>query len=57
MKSWHMLVCLALVGAGFALVATGAGAFAVVPVAACALMMGAMVWMMMRGGGDGGPGG
>ncbi|MCD6016106.1 MAG: hypothetical protein K0R88_2190 [Solirubrobacterales bacterium] len=51
MRAWHMLVCAGLVVAGVALAATGASAVALVPVAACALMMGAMVWMMMRGGG------
>jgi hypothetical protein len=54
MKSWHMLLCAVLVVAGVVLVAAGVGAFAVVPVAACALMMGAMVWMMMRPRGPGG---
>jgi Flp pilus assembly protein TadB len=46
MKSWHMLICFALIAAGIALVATGAGAIALIPVIGCALMMGAMVWMM-----------
>lgn len=50
MKPWHMLACLVLVGAGVALIATGASALAVGPVLGCALMMGAMAWMMMRGG-------
>jgi hypothetical protein len=54
MKSWHMLVCLALVLAGVVLVAAGASAVAFIPAVGCALMMGAMVWMMMRGGGHGG---
>jgi hypothetical protein len=54
MKSWHMLVCAALVIAGAVLVAVGASAAAVVPVTACAVMMGAMVWMMMRPRGPGG---
>jgi hypothetical protein len=53
MKGWHVMLCLAFVAAGVALVASGAGAFAVVPVIGCALMMGAMVWMMTRGGGSG----
>lgn len=51
MKAWHMFVCAGLVVAGVVLAGTGASAFALVPLAACALMMGAMVWMMMRGGG------
>jgi hypothetical protein len=33
------------------LVATGAGAFIVIPAIACALMMGAMVWMAVRASG------
>lgn len=53
MKGWHMLLCVAFVAAGIALVAAGVGALAVVPVIGCALMMGAMMWMMMRGGGSG----
>ena len=56
MKSWHMLVCLALVLAGVVLVAAGANAVAFIPAVGCALMMGAMVWMMLRGGGHGGSG-
>jgi hypothetical protein len=31
MKRWHVLACLALVGFGVALVATGASALAIVP--------------------------
>jgi hypothetical protein len=46
MKSWHMLICFALIAAGIAVVATGAGAITLIPVIGCALMMGAMVWMM-----------
>lgn len=53
MNSWHMLLCAAVIAAGVVLVASGAGALAVVPLIGCALMMGAMVWMMMRGGGSG----
>lgn len=53
MKGWHMLACLGLVAFGVALAAVGGGAFAFVPAVACALMMGVMVWMMMRGGGSG----
>ena len=54
MKGWHIWACVALVTAGAILVATGAGAVAIIPVLGCAAMMGAMVWMMMRGGGRGG---
>jgi hypothetical protein len=38
------------------LVSVGAGAFAFVPVLGCVLMMGMMVWMMVRAGGHGGGG-
>jgi hypothetical protein len=51
-KSWHMLVCGALIVVGIVLVATGGGALALLPALACAAMMGAMVWMMVRGGSD-----
>lgn len=53
MKSWHMLLCVALIAAGVVFVASGASGLAVVALLGCALMMGAMVWMMMRGGGSG----
>ena len=56
MKSWHVSICLGLVVLGAVLVATGAGVVAFLPVIACALMMGAMVWMMMRGSGNDGGG-
>ena len=56
MKTWHMLVCLALVLAGVVLVAVGANSVAFIPAIGCALMMGMMVWMMVRGGGHGGSG-
>lgn len=54
MKGWHILACLGFVALGAILVASGAGAVAIVPALGCAAMMGAMVWMMMRGGGHGG---
>ena len=54
MKTWHMLACLGLITLGVVLIATGASALAFIPAIGCALMMGAMVWMMMRGGGHGG---
>lgn len=55
MKSWHMLVCVGFIALAAILIATGAGALAVVAIAGCALMMGAMVWMMVGGGrGSGG---
>jgi hypothetical protein len=56
MKSWHMLICLGLIVLGVVLVATGASAVAFLPAIACMLMMGAMMWIMMRGGGSGGSG-
>jgi hypothetical protein len=46
MKSWHMIVCGLLIGAGIVLVATGASAVALIPAAGCALMIGLMAWMM-----------
>lgn len=54
MKSWHLLVCLGLVALGVVLITTGASALAFMPALGCAVMMGAMAWMMMRGGGHGG---
>ena len=52
MKPSHMLVCAALLAVGVLLLATGAGGggLAVLPFLGCALMMGAMMWMMMRPG-------
>lgn len=50
MKGWHLLLCAALIAAGAVLIATGADAFAFLPLLGCAAMMGALVWMMMRGG-------
>ena len=51
MKSWHMLVCVGLVVVAVVAVAAGAGAFAFIAPLGCALMMGMMVWMMVRPGG------
>lgn len=51
MKSWHLLICLALIAAGVILVASGAGALAFIPVIGCGLMLGVMVWMMKSDGG------
>lgn len=50
MKSSHMLFCALLLVVGVALIVGGVGAAAFVPLAACMLMMGAMMWMMMRPG-------
>ena len=54
MKPWHMLVCALLVAATVALVAFGAEVLAFVPALGCVLMMGMMIWMMVRMGGHGG---
>ena len=55
MNHWHhMALCAALVLLGIALVSAGAGAFAFIPALGCALMMGMMIWMMVRPGGRGG---
>lgn len=48
MKSSHILVCALLLVAGVVLVSSGAGAFAFLPLAACMVMMGGMMWFMMR---------
>ena len=52
----HIWMCVALVVVALVLVlATGSGAYFVLPALGCMLMMGAMMWMMM--GGMGGRGG
>ena len=55
--SKHLMICAALVALGIVLVSTGASAFAFIPALGCALMMGMMIWMMVRPGGHGGHGG
>jgi hypothetical protein len=54
MKTWHMLACAGLLAVAILLVAAGAGAFAVIAPLGCVLMMGMMIWMMVRPGGHGG---
>ena len=53
MKPNHMIICAVLLVAGVILLATGAGAFAVLPILLCGAMMGGMMWMMMRPRGSG----
>jgi hypothetical protein len=48
MKGWHVLACAGLIAAAALVVAAGGGTLAIIPFVGCALMMGAMVWMMMR---------
>jgi hypothetical protein len=48
MKSSHMLFCGLLLVVGVVLLASGVGAVAFLPLVACMLMMGVMMWMMMR---------
>jgi hypothetical protein len=54
MRHWHMAICAGLVAVAIVLVAAGAGAFAFIAPLGCALMMGMMIWMMVRPGGHGG---
>jgi hypothetical protein len=48
MKSSHMLLCVVLLVVGVILLTAGVGAVAFLPLVACMLMMGAMMWFMMR---------
>ena len=55
MKHWHhMAICAGLVAVAIVLVAAGAGAFALIAPLGCVLMMGMMIWMMVRPGRHGG---
>lgn len=51
MKARHMLFCALLLVVGVVLLSSGVGAFAFLPLLLCGLMMGGMIWMMMRPGG------
>ena len=57
MMHWrHPAICAALVVVAIVLLAAGAGAFALIAPLGCILMMGLMIWMMVRPGGHGGSG-
>lgn len=48
MKPSHMLFCALLLVVGVVLFTGGVGAAVFLPLVACMLMMGVMMWMMMR---------
>jgi hypothetical protein len=48
MKSTHTLLCAVLLVVGVVLLTTGVGAVGFLPFVACMLMMGAMMWFMLR---------
>ena len=50
MKTSHMLFCAVLLIAGVVLLSSGVGGFVFLPLLLCGLMMGGMIWMMMRPG-------
>ena len=55
MKGSHILICAALIVAAVVLFSAGVESAVLLPLVGCALMMGAMMWMMMgRSGGSGG---
>lgn len=49
MKTNHMIVCAVLLVAGVGLLASGAGSLAFLPLIACMVMMGAMMYFMLGG--------
>ena len=49
-----MLICVALIVAAVVLVSAGIESALLLPLVGCALMMGAMMWMMSRPRGGGG---
>lgn len=51
MKTWHMLLCVGLVVLAVVVAISGNAAL-LIPAIACALMMGAMMWMMRGSGGS-----
>ena len=53
MKHWHMAICAGLLAVAIVLVAAGVGVFALIAPLGCMLMMGMMIWMMVRTGGHG----
>jgi hypothetical protein len=50
----HMYICAGLMALAVVLVLAGANALVFIPALGCALMMGMMVWMMVRPHGGGG---
>ena len=50
----HIAICVGLVAVAIVLIAAGAGGFAFLAPLGCVVMMGMMIWMMVRPGGHGG---
>ena len=51
MQHWHMALCAVFIVAAGVFAAVGAEAVALLPAAGCMLMMGVMMWTMLRPGG------